>query len=51
MADLNVAECVRYGAVHPTLLEEYPAVKEWLARCHARPAFQAMWAARKAEAV
>jgi glutathione S-transferase len=51
VADLNVAECVRYGAAHPTLMDEYPAVKAWLARAHARPAFQAMWAAREAEPV
>ena len=49
VADLNVAECVRYAAAHPTLLGEFPAVQAWLARCHARPAFQAMWAAREAE--
>lgn len=51
VADLNVAECVRYGAAHPTLMEEFPVVKAWLARAHARPAFQAMWAAREAEPV
>ena len=49
VADLNTAECVRYAQGHPSLLDEFPAVKEWLARCQARPAFQAMWAKRNAE--
>ena len=49
VADVNVAECVRYAQGHPTLLAEFPAVKAWLDRCHARPAFKAMWAGRMAE--
>ena len=49
VADLNVAECVRYAAAHGALMDEFPAVKAWLARAQARPAFQAMWAAREAE--
>lgn len=49
VADIMVAECVRYAQGHPTLLAEYPVLAAWLARCHARPAFQAMWAARLAE--
>lgn len=48
-ADINVAEVVRYGQGHPTLLAEFPAVKAWLERCQSRPAFQAMWQARSAE--
>lgn len=48
-ADINTAECLRYAQGHPTLLAEFPAVKEWLERCQSRPAFQAMWAARLAE--
>jgi glutathione S-transferase len=48
-ADINTAECVRYAQGHPTLLAEFPAVLDWLQRCQARPAFQAMWAARLAE--
>lgn len=46
VADLNTAECLRYAQGHPSLLGEFPAVKAWLERCQARPAFQAMWAAR-----
>jgi len=49
VADLNTAECLRYAQGHPTLLDEFPAVKSWLARCQSRPAFAAMWAARMAE--
>ena len=49
VADINTAECLRYAQGHPTLLAEFPAVKAWLERCQARPAFQAMWAARLAE--
>lgn len=48
-ADINTAECLRYAQGHPSLLCEFPAVKAWLERCQARPAFQAMWAARLAE--
>jgi glutathione S-transferase len=51
VADINTAECVRYAQGHPTLLGEFPAVKAWLARCQARPAFQAMWTKRNAEPV
>jgi glutathione S-transferase len=49
VADLMVAECLRYAQGHPTLLAAHPAVLGWLERCQARPAFQAMWAARMAE--
>jgi len=49
VADINTAECVRYAQGHATLLAEFPAVTAWLDRCQARPAFQAMWAARMAE--
>jgi glutathione S-transferase len=49
VADIMVAECLRYAQAHPTLIAEFPVVAAWLARCQARPAFQAMWAARSAE--
>jgi glutathione S-transferase len=51
VADLNLAECLRYAQGHPTLLAEFPAVKAWLDSCQSRPAFQKMWAARMAEPV
>lgn len=49
VADLNLAECLRYAQAHPTLIGEFPAVEAWLKACQARPAFQRMWAARLAE--
>ena len=48
VADINTAECLRYAQGHPTLLGEFPAVKSWLERCQARPAFQDMWTRRTA---
>lgn len=48
-ADIMVEECARYAQPHPTLLAEFPAVKDWIARCQARPAFQKMMAGRQAE--
>lgn len=48
-ADIMAEECARYAQPHPTLLADYPAVKAWIARCQARPAFQKMWAGRLAE--
>lgn len=48
-ADINVAECLRYAQGHPTLLAEFPAVKDWIERCQSRPAFKVMWAGRMAE--
>ena len=49
VADINVAECVRYAQSAPELFDAAPNVKAWLATCHARPAFKAMWAKRDAE--
>jgi glutathione S-transferase len=49
VADINMAEIMRYVSGHPTILQDYPAIAAWLAACQARPAFQKMWAARLAE--
>lgn len=49
VADINLAECIRYAQSHPSLLDEFPAVKRWLETCQSRPAFQKMWQARLAE--
>lgn len=51
VADINVAENVRYAQAAPELFDGAPNVKAWLAACHARPAFKAMWAKRDAEPV
>lgn len=42
VADINVAEVIRYAQPAPELFEAAPRVKAWLAACHARPAFQRM---------
>jgi glutathione S-transferase len=49
VADLNVAEIVRYALPAKSLFEAHPRVAAWLARCHARPAFKQMMARREAE--
>lgn len=48
-ADIALAECLRYAQAHPPALADYPVLRDWLARCQARPAFQAMMRARAAE--
>jgi glutathione S-transferase len=49
VADINVAEIVRYAQGAPVLFEAAPKVKAWLAACQARPAFSKMWEARDKE--
>lgn len=49
VADINLAECVRYAQAHQPLMAAHPALDAWLRRCQARPGFQRMWAAREAE--
>lgn len=49
VADLMVAECLRYATAEPGLLASRPATEAWLHRCQARPAFERMWARRMAE--
>ena len=49
VADLNVAEVVRYAQAAPELLTNAAHVRAWIAACQARPAFQEMMAARNAE--
>ncbi|CAM3074027.1 glutathione S-transferase family protein [Paracoccus nototheniae] len=49
VADLNMAEITRYAMNHTALMEPFPAIRAWMAACHERPAFQAMWQARLAE--
>lgn len=50
VADINVAEVVRYAQAHTPLFEANPVVKAWLDRCQSRAAFKAMWSARDSEA-
>ena len=49
VADIVLSECVRYAMAQPGIYDAWPALKAWLARCHARPGWQQMWAARNAE--
>jgi glutathione S-transferase len=49
VADVNLAEVLRYAQGAPGLIAEFPAVAAWLAAAQARPAFRAMWAMREAE--
>lgn len=50
VADLNLAEVVRYAMSETALFDRHPAVKNWLGRCHARSAFEAMMEGRRKEA-
>ncbi len=49
VADINVAEVIRYAQAAPELFAAHPRVKAWLAACQARPAFRQMWDAREKE--
>lgn len=49
VADINVAEIVRYAQAAPELFDANPRVKAWLAACQARPAFKKMWDVRNKE--
>lgn len=51
VADVNMAEIVRYATASPAALADCPATRDWLAACQARPAFRAMWEKRLAEPV
>jgi glutathione S-transferase len=49
VADINVAETLRYSQGATSLWAAFPALSAWIARLQARPAFQTMWARRLAE--
>jgi glutathione S-transferase len=49
VADINIAECVRYAMAASELFEANPNVKAWLAKVQSRPAFKAMMAKRDLE--
>lgn len=51
VADINLAEVLRYAQAHPALLAGYSATNAWLRACQARPAFQRMWERRSREPV
>lgn len=49
VADINLAEIVRYAQAEAALIAEFPAVQRWLDQCQSRPAFRAMWDRRLSE--
>jgi glutathione S-transferase len=50
VADVNLAECLRYAQEHPAVLAPFPSVQEWIGRCQSRPAFKEMLKGQQAEA-
>jgi glutathione S-transferase len=49
VADICVAEVIRYAQAAPELVDMHPAIKSWIATCQARPAFMEMMRNREAE--
>ncbi|MCJ9674342.1 MULTISPECIES: glutathione S-transferase family protein [unclassified Neorhizobium] len=49
VADINVAEVVRYAQGYAPLFDSRPALKAWIEAAQARPGFKAMWDKRTAE--
>ncbi|MFN3721076.1 MAG: glutathione S-transferase family protein [Rhizobium rhizophilum] len=49
VADINLAEIVRYAQAYQPLFDAHPKTAAWLARVQARPGFKAMWEKRLAE--
>ena len=49
VADLNVAEVIRYAQGAPEMFDDLPNVTRWLAACQSRPAFLAVAERRKDE--
>jgi hypothetical protein len=50
VADINLAEVVRYAMPAPELFDDAPALRRWLTACHDRPAFRRMMAERETDA-
>ena len=49
VADVNLAEVLRYAQPAADLFADHPTVKSWIEACQARPAFQEMMRQRNAE--
>jgi glutathione S-transferase len=49
VADINVAEVVRYADTAKELFQAAPRVKAWFDACRARPGYRKMWDAREKE--
>lgn len=46
VADINLAEIVRYAQAYQPLFDAHPKLAAWLAHVQARPGFKAMWEKR-----
>ncbi|SNR50554.1 glutathione S-transferase family protein [Paracoccus sediminis] len=49
VADINLAEILRYAQGYGELMSQFPATMAWLESCQSRPAFRKMWDERSAE--
>ncbi|WP_411958216.1 glutathione S-transferase family protein [Paracoccus homiensis] len=49
VADINMAEVLRYAQGYQPLMAQFPAINAWLVDCQTRPGFQKMWEQRLAE--
>lgn len=49
VADVVLADCVRYAQGHAPAFADFPLLAAWLARCQARPGWKAVLAGRNAE--
>lgn len=49
VADINMAEVIRYAQGHESLMQAHPNISAWLATCQSRQSFKDMWAKREAE--
>ena len=51
VADLNIAEVLRYAQSEEALFQAYPHIMAWIERCQSRPAYKAMQVARSKEPI
>jgi glutathione S-transferase len=49
VADINLAEVLRYAQPDASLFEAAPHIQAWITACQSRPAYRAMMAERNAE--
>lgn len=49
VADINMAEILRYAQPEKGVIEGFPAVQAWITACQARPAYRQMMADREQE--
>ncbi len=49
VADINMADVLRYAQDYAPLMDHFPVVARWLKTCQSRPAFRRMWEERLAE--